>query len=214
MDLTISRPVRIFALVAVLVVAAGGGLLLLERKHTSPPPPPSAAEVRARAHAQAAAARAAAAKAQAQAQAAKAHAARRHAIAKPVAPKVVAAPKAPVLVASDGLPVALAAALRAHQVVVVSLFDPQSQTDAISFAEARAGAADADAGFLGVSVLDNRVAGPLTAVLPAGALLPDPGLLVFRAPDTLVQRIDGFVDRQAVAQAAVTSRTTPLAAAP
>jgi hypothetical protein len=46
------------------------------------------------------------------------------------------------------------------------------------------------------------VAGILTALLPGGGLLPDPGVLVYRAPGDLAIRLDGFADRDAVAQAA------------
>ncbi len=122
---------------------------------------------------------------------------------------VTPAPAAPRLVAADGLPMPLAKALRHHRVVVVSLFDPQATTDALSFAEARSGAAAARAGFLAVSVLDDDVAGPLTAALPGGGLLPDPGVLVYRAPHSLVVRLDGFADRDAVAQAAAGAITAP-----
>ena len=64
------------------------------------------------------------------------------------------------------------------------------------------GAIDAGAGFLLVSVLDNKVAGILTALLPGGGLLPDPGVLVYRAPGDVALRLDGFADRASVAQAA------------
>jgi hypothetical protein len=146
--------------------------------------------------------------------------------AKPAAPTHKAAapkpakPKTPKpTVAKNGLPIVLVDALRTHRIVVVSIFDPQDQTDAISYAEARAGAGDARAGFLGVSVLDDTVASPLTAALPGGGLLPVPGLLVYRAPGVLVQRIDGFADRDAVAQIAVAARaaqplTMPAVTAP
>src|SRR5206468_3706838 len=100
------------------------------------------------------------------------HAAKPAAV-KPAVPK--APPKPRPTVAANGLPIDLAVALRRNRIVVVSIFDPQSQTDAVSYAEARAGAADANAGFFGVSVLDDPVAGPLTAALPGGGLLPLPG---------------------------------------
>jgi len=117
--------------------------------------------------------------------------------------------------AANGLPIVLNDALRAHRIVVVSVFDPQSQTDAISYAEARAGAGDISlAGFLGVSVLDDSVAGPLTAALPGGGLLAVPGLLIYRRPGTLVERVDGFADRQAVAQLALAALTAPAVTAP
>ena len=100
------------------------------------------------------------------------------------------------------LPQALQWQLAHHRVVVVSIYNPRSDVDAISVAEAHAGALDANAGFLLVSVLDNKVAGLLTALLPGGGLLPDPGVLVYRAPGDIALRIDGFADRASIAQAA------------
>ena len=100
------------------------------------------------------------------------------------------------------LPAPLQWQLATHHIVVVSIYNPSSDVDAISVAEAHAGATEAGAGFLLVSVLDNAVAGPLTALLPGGGLLPDPGILIYRAPGNMAMRIDGFVDRDAVAQAA------------
>jgi hypothetical protein len=100
------------------------------------------------------------------------------------------------------LPQALQWQLAHHKIVVVSLYNPSSDVDSISVAEAHAGAIDANAGFLLVSVLDNKVAGLLTALLPGGGLLPDPGVLVYRAPGDVALRLDGFADRGSVAQAA------------
>ena len=124
------------------------------------------------------------------------------------------------------LPHALQWQLAHHRVVVVSVYNPRSDVDAISVAEAHAGAVDAGAGFLLVSVLDNKTAGILTGLLPGGGLLPDPGVLVYRAPGDVALRLDGFADRASVAQAATnalhgetgpaTTATTaaPVAAAP
>jgi hypothetical protein len=103
-----------------------------------------------------------------------------------------------------------------HKVVVVSLYNPSSDVDAISVAEAHAGAIDAGAGFLLVSVLDNKVAGILTALLPGGGLLPDPGVLIYRAPGDIAIRLDGFADRASVAQAAtnvISGQTGPVVSA-
>jgi hypothetical protein len=100
------------------------------------------------------------------------------------------------------LPQALQWQLAHHKVVVVSFYNPSSDVDAISVAEAHAGATAAGAGFLLVSVLDNKVAGILTALLPGGGLLPAPGVIVYRAPGDVALRLDGFADRDAVAQAA------------
>jgi hypothetical protein len=188
--LTVSRPIQIFALVALLVVVAGAGTLMLHRSPTAAAPPVVAAPAKPAVTVKPAHVAKPAAKAPA---------------AQPVQP----AKTPPKLVAANGLPMPLAKALHKHRIVVVSLFDPQAQTDALSFAEARAGAAAAHVGFLGVSVLDDSVAGPLTTVLTGGGLLPDPGVLVYRRPGTLVLRIDGFSDRDAVAQAATAAFTSP-----
>ena len=134
----------------------------------------------------------------------------RHTAAPAATPRRVHTAKAPArVVGANGLPLTIDRALRTHTIVVVSLFDPESSTDAISYAEARAGAADAKVGFVGVSLLDNPVAAALTSSLPSGGLLPAPGVLVYRRPGTLVQRFDGFVDRAVVAQAAAASVTAP-----
>jgi hypothetical protein len=100
------------------------------------------------------------------------------------------------------LPQALQWELAHHKVVIVSLYNPASDTDAISVAEAHAGAVEAGAGFLLVNVLDNKVAGILTGLRADGSLLPDPGVLVYRAPGDVAIELDGFNDRDAVAQAA------------
>ena len=191
MNTTVSRPIRIFALVALIAALGGGATLLLQKKHSANTPVVSTTP--------ATAARAS------------------HRGSSPTAPKTAAAPRPPrpvkkapaPVVAANGLPLTLAAALHSHKIVVVSVFDPQSTTDAISYAEAKAGAGEVGAGFVGVSVLDNTVAGALTSVLPGGGLLPEPGVLIYRRPDTLVQLINGFVDRDVVAQAAAASETAP-----
>jgi hypothetical protein len=112
------------------------------------------------------------------------------------------------------LPAPLQWELAHHKVVVVSLYNPNADVDAISVAEAHAGATAAGAGFLLVSVLDNKVAGILTALLPGGGLLPEPGVLVYRAPGTIAVRMDGFSDRDSVAQAASNAFLTPAATTP
>ena len=200
MELKVSRPIKILALI--LVIAGVGGVASLQMLgkssgDTSGSSALSVAQIRARAHGGHTTATKPA----------------RHAATPPkpfvvkAKPKPKAARTPAQIVAKNGLPIILADALRAHRMVVVSIFDPQSQTDAVSYAEARAGAADANAGFLGVSVLDDTVAGPLTAALPGGGLLPDPGVLVYRAPGTLVERIDGFLDRDGVAQLVVSGHS-------
>lgn len=200
MDLTVSRPIKILALI--LVIAGVGGVASLSMMGKSSPssgPQLSVAQIRARAHGTSTTA-ATPAKAT--------RAAHTHKVTAPPTAKPKPKPKPAPVAAANGLPTILNDALRAHRIVVVSIFDPQSQTDAISYAEARAGAGDvSQAGFLGVSVLDDAVAGPLTAALPGGGLLPVPGVLIYRRPGTLIERVDGFVDRDSIAQLALASLT-------
>jgi len=200
-DLTVSRPVQIFALVAVIAAVGGGAMLMLKPKHAVTPPvlvtksPATPAATTVPAKAPGTTSKPAAA----------GHTAAPAATARPVQ-----AAKAPAkVVGANGLPLTIDKALRTHTIVVVSLFDPESSTDAISYAEAKAGAADAKVGFVGVSLLDNAVAAALTSSLPGGGLLPAPGVLVYRRPGMLVQRIDGFADRDVIAQAAAASVTAP-----
>ena len=110
------------------------------------------------------------------------------------------------------LPAPLQWELSQHRIVVVSFYNPESEVDAISVSEAHQGAVDAKVGFLLVSVLDNAVAGPLTGLLPGGGLLPNPGVLVYRAPGRVVYRFDGFADRETVAQAAADAQAGAAAA--
>ena len=98
-----------------------------------------------------------------------------------------------------GLPAPVAEALGRSEAVVVSLYDPYSQVDGISFAEAKAGAALAGVGFVPLNVLSQAQVGKLTAQL---GLLPDPGLLVYVRPGRLAVKISGFADKETVAQAA------------
>jgi hypothetical protein len=98
-----------------------------------------------------------------------------------------------------GLPEALAQAFGRYRTVVVSLYNPYSQVDGTSFAEAKAGAALAGVGFVPLSVLSQSQVGKLTEQL---GLLPDPGVLIYVRPGSLAARIAGFADKETVAQAA------------
>ena len=206
MNLTLSPQIRIVALVGVLaVVGLAGSMLVLNRGGSSSDTVadstaavvtrPSRLPVKA--HTRPAVAPKPAAHTKAHAPVAhhvKHHAARVHHARKPAGfhgNRVYAQ-----------LPQPLQWQLAHHKIVVVSVYNPRSDVDAISVAEAHAGAVDAHAGFLLVSVLDNKVAGILTGLLPGGGLLPDPGVLVYRAPGDIALRLDGFADRAAVAQAA------------
>lgn len=119
-------------------------------------------------------------------------------------PAAVAAP-APVRkpeakpVVEDGLPRVLKTALAQNRVVVVALYDPAAGLDEMALAEARDGARAAGVGFLAIDVFNERVSRRLVEELGA---LESPAVLVFERPEKLFARIDGFVDRDSVAQAA------------
>ena len=109
----------------------------------------------------------------------------------------------------EDLPKQLQWQLARNKIVVVSLYNPHADVDAISVAEAHAGATDTKAGFLLVNVLNDKIAGLLTGLLPGGGLLPDPGVLVYRAPGDIMVRLDGFADRASVAQAVTNALAGP-----
>jgi hypothetical protein len=131
----------------------------------------------------------------------------------PAKPKVAAVPAAPVRkpveppkgdpVDAHGLPLVLSRALASNPVTVVALYDPSAELDELALAEARAGASDAKVGFLAINVFNERQVRPLTQLL---GVLNSPSLLVYKRPSTLFVRIDGFSDRQTVAQAAANAR--------
>ena len=102
--------------------------------------------------------------------------------------------------------------LRAHPVVVVSLYTPDSSVDSMSTAEAKHGAQAAHVGFVAFNVADNKIVSPLSALLagaptPADRVLDGPAVLVFERPNTLFVRFNGFADRDTVAQAAANAVT-------
>jgi hypothetical protein len=99
----------------------------------------------------------------------------------------------------NGLPLVLSRALAQHPVTVVALYDPSADIDGMALAEARAGAAEVKAGFLAINVFNEPQVRPLAKLL---GVLNSPSVLVYKRPNTLFLRIDGFSDRQTVAQAA------------
>ena len=111
---------------------------------------------------------------------------------KPKPKKVVAPP--------DQLPRAIRLALAADRVVVVALYDPRAKIDGTAMREARAGAEKAGSSFVPVDVRDN---GDVDSLNAKYGVLQDPAVLVLRPPGSLVVRIDGFADRETVAQAAL-----------
>jgi|SRR5579872_6097097 len=199
--MTISRPIRIFALVAVIAAVGGVAMLTMKPKKAATPP------IVVQAPHVTSTATSTVAKTQSTQATAKTPSGNR--TAPPTSRHRETAKKAPSLIAANGLPMTIDAAFRKHRIVVVSIFNPQAPSDAISFAEALAGAKDAGVGFVGISLMDNPLASALTTALPGGGLLPDPGVLIYRRPGVLVQRLDGFADKDVVAQASAASVTAP-----
>lgn len=119
---------------------------------------------------------------------------------RPVQPKA-AQPKAALnpVVPPTGFPTAIDEALRAHEVVVVSLVVPGARVDEIAAAEAEAGAKLGGAGYLALNVVNERVARSL--LMKIGAV-HDPSVLVLRRSGDVVVELTGFADRETVAQAA------------
>ncbi len=106
-------------------------------------------------------------------------------------------PRAPA--STEGqLPVAIRQALAANHVVVVALYDPAAKVDNTALSEAGAGAHLAGTTFVPVDVTKDDVA----ALNTRYGVIQDPAVLVLRPPGDLVVRIDGFADRDTVAQAA------------
>jgi len=176
----------------VAVLALAGGLLFLSRGQSATPAAPVIKPLHPVKHH-----RHVSAKAKTKAKATTKH-------------RVAAAKKFPAVI--DGMPSALALALRSNSVVVVALYAPDSSVDAMARDEARQGAAAAGAAFVALDVSNEKVAAPLTSLLTGGAtaadrVLDDPAVLVFQAPKTLFVRLNGWTDRDTVAQAATNAQS-------
>ena len=98
-----------------------------------------------------------------------------------------------------GFPIAVDKALARHKVVVVSLVVPGSPIDELAAGEAKAGAKLGGAGYLALNVLNERVAHAVLAKLEGSK---EPSVLVFKQSGEVALALDGFVDRETVAQAA------------
>ncbi len=104
------------------------------------------------------------------------------------------------------LPAPLRTQLEQSPLVVAGFYNPDSPVDSLTIDAARAGASAAHVPFVPVNLLNDAVAGPLTALLPAGQLLPNPGFAIYKRPGTLVFRSDGYLDQTAVTQAVSEAR--------
>jgi hypothetical protein len=117
----------------------------------------------------------------------------------------------------NGMPAALAHALAVHRVVVLALYTSGGGVDDEAVNEARAGAKLAGAGFVAVNVANERQARPLLPLLAGAAsgadgVLDAPAVLVFQRPKKLFVRLEGFADRDTVAQAATNAAPAPAGA--
>ena len=194
----ISQPVRIFALVAALAALGGALFVFTQGRATEqtvlPVPPPASPAKVAKASVTP--------KPKAPVKQAKAGApAAKPAVKGAPKPAVKPAPKAaptPALPPS-GFPVSVDKAFRKHEVVVLSLVVPGDRVDELAAAEARAGAKAGGVGYLALNVLNEEVAHALLTKLEG---LQVPSLLVVTRPGDIAVQLDGFVDRQTVAQAA------------
>jgi hypothetical protein len=201
----VSQPVRILALVLVLVGL--GGMMALRTLgpsgaiSTEPVAAPAPAAKAAAQKAPAKAAAPAPAKSKAVESPASAKAAPKPKAAPAPARAAAAAPRpAPkVPEPATGFPVAIDQALANHELVVVSLVVPGARVDELAAAEARAGADLAGVGYLALNVLNEGVARSLLRKL---GTVEDPSLLVIRRGGEVALRMTGFVDRDTVAQAA------------
>ena len=99
---------------------------------------------------------------------------------------------------ANQLPAAIRQALAANRVVVVALFDPNAKIDDTAMREAEAGAQLTGTTFVSVDVTQDAIESLNTRY----GVIQDPAVLVLKPPGDLVVRIDGFADRDTVAQAA------------
>jgi hypothetical protein len=97
----------------------------------------------------------------------------------------------------------LEGALRKHSVVVVLFYAPGDDYDTIQARETRAGALAAKAGFLALNVTKNQQVAALAAEYDVREA---PATFVFTRGPRVAYRVAGYMDRQAVAQAAADAR--------
>jgi hypothetical protein len=112
-------------------------------------------------------------------------------------PRALNAPKP--AIPPTGFPKAVDRALAEHDVVVVSLMVPGARVDQLAAAEAQAGAKLGGVGYLALNVLNEDVAHALLTKLDS---VRDPSVLVLTRPGKVALQLNGFVDRETVAQAA------------
>jgi hypothetical protein len=126
----------------------------------------------------------------------------RHAVHRTTVVIRAAARPKPVVKLLPSLPAPIRYALLRHRTAVVTLHGAGG-VDAAAAAEARAGASLAHTAFVSLDVRKDRWAGPIADFNSSAA---DPAVLVVRRPGVVVRQLDGYQDRQIVAQAAHDAR--------
>ena len=186
MTMPFSPRVRMFLVVIVLACAAvGAGLIVLGRRQSASDASPGKPILPAAPLKRPAAAR----------PAVKTPGVKTPGLKPPAARARLRASKAAI---ANQLPAAIRQALAANQVVVVALFDPNAKIDDTAMREAEAGAQLTGTTFVSVDVTQDAIESLNTRY----GVIQDPAVLVLRPPGDLVVRIDGFADRDTVAQAA------------
>ena len=186
MTMPFSPRVRMVLIVIVLACAAvGAGLIVLGRRQSASDASPGKPILPAAPLKRPAAAR----------PAVKSPGVKTPAVKTPAARARLRASKAAI---ANQLPAAIRQALAANQVVVVGLFDPNAKIDDTAMREAEAGAQLTGTTFVSVDVTQDAIESLNTRY----GVIQDPAVIVLRPPGDLVVRIDGFADRDTVAQAA------------
>ena len=132
---------------------------------------------------------------------------------KPAAHKPVV-PKHHPAVAANGFPWAVAHALVKSPVVVVAVVAPGNRTDDIALGEAKAAAAETNAGFVRVNAFAQAQIAPLASKVQ---ITSTPAILVMKRPTEVTIQIAGWADRDSIAQAVDDARdavATPAAPTP
>jgi hypothetical protein len=112
--------------------------------------------------------------------------------------KAVVRPKHHPAVAANGYPWAVAHALVKNPVVVVAIVAPHSRIDQIALGEAKAAAAETNAGFVQVNAYAQAQIAPLASKVQ---ITSNPAVLVMKRPTEVTIQINGWADRDSIAQA-------------
>jgi hypothetical protein len=177
---TVSQPVRIVALVGLLVALAGGGMFALRmRHHTAATPVVVKPVVSAPVTTPAAP------------------------VTHPATPAPAPVPARPVLQLDPNLPPPVRDALEHSRRAVVFVYSRSSATDLTLRDQVAAGAQQAGVRFVPLDVDSNSVAAAVFGWTSAAA---DPETLIVRRPGTITLKLLGMTDSTPVAEAVASSR--------